>query len=189
MHDFEQEKAFLLQTVNNDPTVYADAELRLPDIVFGDYLRLDLGGRVVELYHFGPGNTPGDTVVYVPEARVAWTGNLVVGEGSIPFLIEGGAQAYLGTIAQFAQALEVETIVPGHGTMTSGRIFDRYLGYLSNLIRSVREATRAGRSLDQTLQTPLAAAYAPPPDSPLGGFVRGVHGWNLRRTYQELNGR
>jgi cyclase len=130
MHDFEQEKAFLLQTVDNDPTVYADAELRLPDIVFGDYLRLDLGGRVVELYHFGPGNTPGDTVVYVPEARVAWTGNLVVGEGSIPFLIEGGAQAYLGTIAQFAQALEVETIVPGHGTMTSGRIFDRYLGYL-----------------------------------------------------------
>src|SRR5712691_2204504 len=189
MRDFEREKAFLLQTVNNDPTVYADAELRLPDIVFSDYLRLDLGGRVVELYHFGPGNTPGDTVVYVPGARVAWTGNLVVGEGSIPFLIEGGAQAYLGTIAQFAQALEVETIVPGHGTMTSGRIFDRYLGYLSNLIRSVREATRAGRSLDQTLQMPLAAAYAPPPDSPLGGFVRGVHGWNLRRTYQELNGR
>jgi len=189
MHDFEHEKAFLLQTVNNDPTVYADAELRLPDIVFGDYLRLDLGGRVVELYHFGPGNTPGDTVVYVPGARVAWTGNLVVGEGSIPFLIEGGAQAYLGTIAQFAQVLEVETIVPGHGTMTSARIFDRYLGYLSNLIRSVRDAARAGRSLEETLQTPLAAAYAPPSDSPLAGFVRGVHGWNLRRTYQELNGR
>lgn len=189
MRDFEQEKAFLLQTVNNDPMVYADAELRLPDIVFGDYLRLDLGGRVVELYHFGPGNTPGDTVVYVPEARVAWTGNLVVGEGSIPFLIEGGAQAYLGTMARFAEALDVETIVPGHGTMTSGRIFDRYLGYLSHLIRSVREAAHAGRSLEETLQIPLAAAYAPPPDSPLGGFVRGVHGWNLRRTYQELNGR
>jgi len=189
MHDFAHEKAFLLQTVNNDPTVYADAELRLPDIVFGDYLRLDLGGRVVELYHFGPGNTPGDTVVYVPEARVAWTGNLVVGEGSIPFLIEGGAQAYLGTMAQFAEALEVETIVPGHGAMTSGRIFDRYLGYLSNLIRTVREAARAGRSLEETLQTPLAAAYAPPPDSPLAGLIRGVHGWNLRRTYQELNGR
>ncbi len=189
MHDFEHEKAFLLQTVNNDPTVYADAELRLPDIVFDDYLRLDLGGRVVELYHFGPGNTPGDTVVYVPEARVAWTGNLVVGEGSIPFLIEGGAQAYLGTMAQFAEALEVETIVPGHGAMTSGRIFDRYLGYLSNLIRTVREAARAGRSSEETLQTPLAAAYVPPPDSPLAGFIRGVHGWNLRRTYQELNGR
>src|SRR5712692_915444 len=147
MRDFEREKAFLLQTVNNDPTVYADAELRLPDIVFDNYLRLDLGGRVVELYHFGPGNTPGDTVVYVPGARVAWTGNLVVGEGSIPFLIEGGAQAYLGTIAQFAQALEVESIVPGHGLMTSSRSFDRYLGYLSNLIRSVREAARAAGRL------------------------------------------
>src|SRR5713226_8018989 len=189
MRDFEREKQFLLPYVDNDRTVFGDVRLRLPDLVLDECLELDLGGRVVELYHFGHGNTPGDTVVYVPEARVAWTGNLVVGEGSIPFLIEGGAQAYLGTIAQFAQALEVETLVPGHGTMTSGRIFDRYLGYLSNLIRSVREATRAGRSLDQTLQMPLAAAYAPPPDSPLGGFVRGVHGWNLRRTYQELNGR
>ena len=79
MRDFEHEKKLLLATVNNDPTVYADVRLRLPDVVFDDYLRLDLGDRVVEIYHFGPGNTPGDTVVYVPEARVAWTGNLVGG--------------------------------------------------------------------------------------------------------------
>jgi cyclase len=189
MRDFEHEKTFLLQTVDNDPTVYADVRLRLPDVVFGDYLQLDLGNRVVELYYFGPGNTPGDTVVYVPEARVAWTGNLVVGEGSIPFLIEGGAEAYLGTMTRFAQTLEVETIVPGHGAMTSGRIFDRYLGYLSNLIRSVRQAARAGQSLEETVRTPLGEPYAPPADSPLAGFVSGVHGWNLRRTYQEVVGR
>jgi hypothetical protein len=56
----------------------------------------------------------------VPEARVAWTGNLIVGEGTIPFLIEGGAGAYLETMAKFTHALEVETIVPGHLALTSG---------------------------------------------------------------------
>lgn len=45
--------------------------------MFDDHLALDLGGREVELWHFGPGNSPGDTVVWVPEARAAWTGNLV----------------------------------------------------------------------------------------------------------------
>src|SRR5712691_7192594 len=192
MHDFEHEKAFLLQTVNNDPTVYADAELRLPDIVFGDYLRLDLGGRVVELYHFGPGNTPGDTVVYVPEARAAWTGNLVVGEGTIPFLIEGGAGAYLETMAKFTHTLEVETIVPGHGVLASGTILGRYLPYLSELIEAVRKALRAGQAREEALAaTPLGQAYTQDtavPDSPFSAqfvaFRAGIHRLNVWRTYQ-----
>jgi cyclase len=85
MRDFEGEKKFLLPAVDNDPTVFGDVQLRLPDLVLDEYLELDLGGRVVELYHFGHGNTPGDTVVYVPEARVAWTGNLILGEGTFLF--------------------------------------------------------------------------------------------------------
>src|SRR5207244_12222717 len=109
MGDFEREKQFLLPAVDNDPTVFGDVRLRLPDLVLDEYLELDLGGRVVELHHFGHGNTPGDTVVYVPEARVAWTGNLIVGEGAIPFLIEGGAGASRETMARFTQTLRVST--------------------------------------------------------------------------------
>ena len=71
MRNFEHEKELILATVNNDAKVLADVRLRLPDVVFEDSLRLDLGGRVVEIHHFGPGNTPGDTVVYVPEAKAA----------------------------------------------------------------------------------------------------------------------
>ncbi|MEE9171323.1 MAG: hypothetical protein V3U41_00230, partial [candidate division NC10 bacterium] len=164
-----------------------------PDVVFDDHLSLDLGGRVVELYNFGPGNTPGDTVVYVPEPKVAWTGNLILGDGLIPFLIEGGAGNYLETIAHFAQTLEVEVIVPGHGLLTSGAIFGRYLRYLSELIDSVRQATRAGRTLEETLaRTHLADQYTPPADSPLarlGSFITGVHRWNVQQTYKEVNGR
>lgn len=189
MHNFEHEKQFLLPTVENDPAVYGDVRLRLPDIVFDDYLKLDLGGRVVELYHFGRGNTPGDTVVYVPEAKVAWTGNLVVGEGTIPFLVEGGAGAYLQTIARFARTLEVEKIVPGHGLMTSGVIFSRYLSYLSHLIQRVQQAYRSGWTLEETLaRTSLGEQYRLPPDSPIASLMAGFHQWNVQKTYLELNG-
>ncbi len=193
MQDFQQEKQLMLRSVGDDPAVLADVQLRLPDLVFGDYCALDLGGRVVELYHFGPGNTPGDTVVYVPGDRVAWTGNLVLGEGTvpIPFLIEGGAIGYLETIARFAQTLEVETIIPGHGFPTSGAMFGPYLRYLSELIDSVRKATWGGQSLEETLASlPLGEQYAPPASLPtsVGDLFASVHRWNVGQTYLDLSG-
>jgi cyclase len=176
--------------------VYGEVQLRLPDLVLDNYLELDLGGRVVELYHFGHGNTPGDTVVYVPEARVAWTGNLINGEGNIPFLIEGGAGAYLETIAKITHTLEVGTIIPGHGLLTSGPSLSRYLSYLSELIESMRKAIRAGQSLEETIAAaPLGQKYtqdAAGSNSPLvaqlAAFRTGVHLWNVWRTYQGMKG-
>lgn len=44
---------------------------RTPDLTFDSFAEIDLGGRVVQLHHFGPGNGPGDTIVYVPDARTA----------------------------------------------------------------------------------------------------------------------
>jgi cyclase len=163
-------------------------------LVLDVYLELDLGGRVVELYHLGHGNTPGDTVVYVPEARVAWTGNLIIGEGNIPFLIEGGAGAYLETIAKFTHMLEVGTIVPGHGLLTSGAILTRYVAYLSELIESVRKAIRAGQNLEEAIATnPLGQKYTQDTagsNSPLAAqftaFRSGLHRWNVWRTYQGM---
>jgi len=196
MRDIEREKRFLLPTVDNDATVFGDVRLRLPDVVLDEYLELDLGGRVVELYHFGHGNTPGDTVVYVPEARVAWTGNLIAGEGFIPFLIEGGAGAYLETMAKFTHTLEVGTLVPGHGVLASGAILGRYLPYLSELIEAVRKALRAGQTLEEALAaTPLGQAYMQDTagtDSPFAAqfaaFRAGIHRWNVWRTYQGMKG-
>ncbi len=191
MQHFEREKQFLLRTVNNDAAVFADSRLRMPDVVFEDYMRIDLGGRVVELYHFGPGNTPGDTVVYQPESQVAWTGNLVLGRGTIPFLIEGGATAYLSTITQLSNTLELKTIIPGHGRMTSGIILSRYLNYLSELIHTVRQATQSAHTLDSALANlSLGEQYLPPADSPQArarAFLTGLHRWNVQTTYHEFS--
>ena len=184
MRDIEREKRFLLPTVDDDPTVFGDVRLRLPDLVLDDYLQLDLGGRVAELYHFGHGNTPGDTVVYVPEAKVAWTGNLIGGEGTIPFLIEGGAGVYLETMAKFTHTLEAETIIPGHGLPASGAVLGHYLPYLSDLIETVRKAIRAGQNLEETL---VDNPHPTRTDSPFPAqFVAGIHRWNVWRTYQGM---
>jgi cyclase len=160
------------------------------DRVFDEHLHLDQGGRVVKLHYFGPGYTPGDTIVYVPEAKVAWTGNLVNGEGTIPFLIEGGADSYRQTIARFARTLAVTTMVPGHGPLTSGPILDRYVRYLSELTESVGKATRAGQSLEETLASiPLREEHALAPIEPFARLMVGVHRWNVQQTYREMQRR
>jgi cyclase len=186
MLDFDGEKEFLLATVNGDHSVYADARLRLPDITFDDYLALDLGGRKVEIHHFGPGNTPGDAVVYVPEARVAWTGNLVLGVG-LPFLIEGGAEAYLQTIQRFAEGITVETIVPGHGPIGGPEILDAYARYLSGLVDLVSDLDGAERSLEGALEAfPLPDASIPPGiDRDTRAFLVGLHAFNVWRVLAE----
>ena len=186
MREFEAEKEFLLPTVNGDRSVYADAQLRLPDVVFDDSMRLDLGGREVELYHFGPGNTPGDAVVYVPEARVAWTGNLVLGFG-MPFLIEGGAGAYLTTIERFADALDLETVVPGHGPIVPGGILEAYRSYLAGLVELVSQRVEPESSLETALAAfPLTDALIPADVEPdIRALIEGIHVFNLWRTLAE----
>lgn len=193
MRGFEQEKALLLPTVNGNASVFDGVRLRLPDVTFEQSLSLDLGGRVVELHHFGRGNTAGDTVVYVPEAKAAWTGNLILGAGSIPWAIEGDTQAYLETVARVAARLDIETVVGGHILTTPGETLSTYLDYLSWHIKSVQRALGAGQSLAQTLASlPLDEAYLPPADSPLAGvrpFMQGAHLWNVKKTYEELEAR
>ena len=193
MRHFNEEKRLLLRAVDNDPSIYADVRLRMPDVTFDDRLTVDLGGRVVHVHHFGPGNTPGDTVVYEPRTKTAWTGNLVVGEGTIPPIFEGGTRRYLGTIARFAETLEVRTIIPGHGAPTTGATLGRYLTYLNNLIVTVEAASRDGLTLAQTIdRLALPESYLPPKEAPNAKVVRpflsGLHRLNVQQTYLDLNG-
>ncbi|MCA2221686.1 MBL fold metallo-hydrolase [Nonomuraea aurantiaca] len=105
---------------------------RTPDVVFDSYAEIDLGGRLVQLHHFGPGNGPGDTVVYVPDTRTAWTGNFLCHAGTAHMLLQGGPEPYLASLRRMREALpELDTIVPGHGPMGDGpAAIDALVGYL-----------------------------------------------------------
>ena len=91
MRDLAYEKEMRFGNMRGDQGVLADVTTwRQPDVVFDHCCAIDLGNKIVELWHFGPGNAPGDTVVYVPDAKVAWTGNFLMSAGIPPMLLEGG---------------------------------------------------------------------------------------------------
>ena len=181
MQDFEAERRFLLVTVDADRSVYGDATLRLPDITFDRSLRVDLGGRVVEVHHFGQGNTAGDAVVFVPDAGVAWTGNFVLGKGIVPFLLIGDPAAYAASLGAFSEAVRPRIIVPGHGPPTDAEGIRWNRAYLEWLQETATEARKKGWSADEAFtQAPLPERFLPASESPVDpGFVRGLHAFNL----------
>jgi len=55
-----------------------DAAHTPADVTFERDLRVHLGQREVQILHLGRGNTGGDTVVYVPDAKIVMAGDMVV---------------------------------------------------------------------------------------------------------------
>jgi len=186
---FREEMDFMLPCVGNEPAIFNGVELRNPDIVFDDYLRLDLGGVEVELHYFGPANTPGDTITYVPGAKAAWTGNMT--GGNLIIALESDAPTYLNSIARFAQALEVETLIPAHNPLSSSALLGGYLMYLSQITNAVRKAVNENWTLGEAMEKiplDLEQPYAPPPEHPRIGFFRDLHAYNVQKTYQSFCG-
>ena len=176
--------ARMAPTVGNDLSVFDGVQLRLADETFDDDWSVDLGGRRVEAHFFGAGMSANDTVVYVPGAEVAWTGNLIFGEGTIPWAQAGGIDTYRTTLERLARALAIKTIVPGHGAIATGALVAVYRQYLDEVQASAKRAVDAHASAADFVS---AAAI---PDTfriaaPLVPLMTGFHRWNLQRAYRE----
>ena len=99
-----------------------DVQWSDPNLAFENHLSLELGGKRVELYYLGRGHTNGDVVVYFPAARALAAGDLFVSDPLTPQKIDyadgGSAKEYTKTLDAVLQ-LDFDTVVPGHGTVTT----------------------------------------------------------------------
>ncbi len=88
-----------------------------PVLSFGDRMSIDLGDQVVELLHVGHAHTDGDTLVVLPGKKLLFTGDLLF-TNYHPFLAEGDIESWCAELDKI-QGMEVETIIPGHGPVSS----------------------------------------------------------------------
>lgn len=92
---------------------FSGIELTPPTTLFDDRLALDVGGTAVELVHVGPAHTRGDVIVHLPDAGVVFAGDVLF-RLCAPIGWEGTFARWIAALEGIA-ALDVETIVPGHG--------------------------------------------------------------------------
>lgn len=115
-----------------------------PTLVFDDALSLFLDGREIQLLHFGPAHTLGDVMVYVPEDKVLYAGDLLF-LGSTPLSWEGSILNWIDAIDRML-ALDVQTVVPGHGPVCGPDGLREMQDYLRLVADQARRMHGAGES-------------------------------------------
>lgn len=80
--------------------------------------RLELGGTVIELKHRGGGHTPGDTMVWLPQKNVLFSGDVVYVDRVLGLHPVSRTKTWLESFAVIDN-LKPQIIVPGHGSVTN----------------------------------------------------------------------
>lgn len=162
---------------------YGNLVVRPPDVTFDDRLTLHLDFPV-ELRHVGgPAHTTNDVLVWLPEQRALFTGDLAFNGGQ-PFVLEGSISGFRSAIRQML-ALEPDILMPGHGPVCRGEDVERLLGAMDSYLAFVEEVAAA--SYAEGL-SPLAAAQKHR-DNPYADWAETERFvGNLHRAYSELAG-
>jgi len=94
----------------------------LPNVTLENRLRLYVGGKRVEVHYFGRSHTNGDVVVLFPDHRVLAMGDMFTFGDATPQLVDyagGGSAVEWTKTVDGALGLDFETVVPGHGVVTT----------------------------------------------------------------------
>jgi len=136
------------------PFEFEGIELAMPTETFDGELTLRAGSKDVRLVEVGPAHTRGDTIVVVPADRVVYTADILF-VGGHPIMWEGPVENWVRAL-DLVLALDVDTVVPGHGPVTDKSAVTALRDYFTYLDREARTRFDAGMSvMDAALDIPL----------------------------------
>jgi glyoxylase-like metal-dependent hydrolase (beta-lactamase superfamily II) len=174
------------------PRLFAGAEtipgLTHPTDTFAETLILDVGGRTVELRHLGRGHTSGDIVVWLPDERILFAGDLVEAQAA-PYMgdahVADWATRTLGNVA----ALGAEQLVGGRGPVVRGAEVGTAIEDTRTFLRTTLEGTRAVKDGGGTLRDAFESVHAQLAPR-YAGFPIFQHTmpFNVQRAWDELDG-
>ncbi len=114
------------------------------DVTFAEAYSLDQGGRRIEIRHAGPAHTPGDSYVWLPDARAVFTGDIVYVGRLLGVMDYSDSRSWLDAFTAI-EALEPLHVVSGHGPATTlARAREDTRDYLVTLRESMRTHIDAG---------------------------------------------
>src|SRR5690606_12090798 len=145
-----QDNVINLVTSQRDQPAYPAAAL--PVITFADGMMFHFNGEPVELLHFGPAHTTGDTAVIFRGHNVVHMGD-VFNTAGYPFIDADNGGSLDGVIEFCTQVLERiderTTVVPGHGPVATYADLEAYVAMLSTVRDRLSALIDDGASLEQ----------------------------------------
>ena len=125
---------------------FANNDVVLPSRTFERELTLTVGDKRVELIEVGPAHTRGDAVVWVPEDRTLFTGDILFKDAH-PVIWQGPVTNWIAACERLL-GMDIETVVPGHGPLTDKSGLRETLHYLEVLTEQTRRRYDARMSIE-----------------------------------------
>ncbi len=174
------------------PRLFEGAEtipgLTRPTHTFEQSMDLQVGDHAVELRYLGRGHTSGDLVVWLPQERVLFAGDLVEAQAA-PYMGDSHVADWSSTTLDNVKALGAQHLVGGRGDVVHGDAVDRAIedtrAFLRTTLEGARQVRDAGGSLKEAYELvygQLAPRYAGYP------IFDHTMPFNVQRAWDELEG-
>ena len=158
----EQDKA---SEIGRFPRLFRNVEsvppgLTWPTMTFTGRMTLWLGQLEVQLIQLGRGHTKGDTVVWLPQERILFSGDLVEFDAT-PYAGDAYFSDWPQTLDNIA-ALKPEKLVPGRGAalQNADEVAQGLAGtrnFIADVYAAVKAGAAAGKDLKAVYQDTMAA--------------------------------
>jgi glyoxylase-like metal-dependent hydrolase (beta-lactamase superfamily II) len=133
--------------------------LTWPTLVFERRMTLWMGKLQVEIMQLGRGHTKGDTVVWLPQEKILFSGDLVEYEAT-PYTGDAYLADWPATLDALA-ALEAEKLVPGRGaSLTTAAAVKAGLDGTRAFVTEMYAAVKRGAAAGEDLKTVYRNTYA-----------------------------
>ena len=131
----------------------------VPQIEYRNRMTINLGERTFELIYLKNVHSEADTAIWLPKERVLFSASAANVRSILnlrPFVrIPDVLASY-----KLMKSLNPEMVVPGHGAVTTTKIFDEYEAFYNLLVKRVGEMAAQGKSLDEIKKELKMPEYA-----------------------------
>ncbi len=131
-----------LKTIRSD-----DFSLREPNLTFKEGCVIHGKEKAVHLRTFKKAHTDGDVIVYIPDEKVLFAGDLLFARVD-PWLGSGDPEGW-SSINDELMALDFKVVVPGHGKLASKEEFSLENKYIKEIIELVKKRIDNGEDPTQ----------------------------------------
>jgi glyoxylase-like metal-dependent hydrolase (beta-lactamase superfamily II) len=188
----ERGKQDMASEIGRFPRLFRGKEsipgLTWPTVTFEGDMSIWLGKREVRISQPGRGHTAGDTIAYVPDCGVLFSGDLVEYHSAC-YCGDAHFKDWLKTL-KVLRAMEPKALMPGRGDALVGRsqveaAFDGTHAFLTTLFSTVRRSVQKGDDLKAAY-----AAVRKRMDGPFGSYAIYEHclPFNVSRAFDEASG-
>jgi cyclase len=142
---------------------------RLPTKTYDKTDKLTIDGVPIRLYHWAAGHTSGDTIVYLPDEKIVFGGDLLVTnrpDTTIHMEKNGSAAGWIEN-AKGMLSLDSDTYLTGHGEMMTKADVQKKLDFIQDKYDKVKAMVAQGKSLDE-VKTSFGEPTAAAPPNPSG---------------------